>query len=403
MNEIGCFFKTVRIMRGISKKEVCDKVKISRQYLTKIEDTKEYFSINRNMSQRLQEALNISLVNDITLNDQFLHLYDLFISHAIMANDTIAYKAYNEIMSLRELVSASTLLPTFLLVELVHITMYKKNENEFRRIHDIILKILPHFNLHQKQIYYLFFGVYLNDSAEYKSAIEVLLTSLELRTSEEIKAYTHYQLGVAYMQSNQNLEAINILGLSKATFMNKYNYTRSLQCMNVFTKIYIKLREYNIAIKFVSHVETIAINSGHQDILNENVENLILIHFFLEQYEEALTLCERQVLSGHETPVLIFLALFCSWKLSKEISFIKHYKIETDINLYDGLSIILKKMIKKPQRVESYLLKSLERLNKSKRIDHLIYRLYYRELCTYYKGRENYQLALYYHEQYYIF
>ncbi len=403
MNELGVYFKTTRILKNMSKKEVCANANISRQYLSKIEDTKEYFSINNKMCKRLQNALNANLIQDKKFYDKFEKISSLFVTHVLQGNDEVAYKAYRELRKDVNEIYNTTYLPNYLLIEYIHAVIYNDVFQDYDFLNDVLIKIHNQFNVRNMHLYFLFNAIYCYKNNKLDQALEKFMLLKELHYEPCLNAFKEYYLALLNLRLGCNLDAINCLTNAKNIFDKSYNTKRSLQCLNALTKVYIQLNEYHYAITNCNKVEkTLTFHQNHE-LYNDNLENYVLSTIYLEEYDKALQCIEEKYVYNNNPMFLLYVEFLCM-KTNRSPKCLNELR-STDYthkltNVVVNLTNKIRKINKNKKDCEKLYLKCVEIISKNTFIDRNFLKILYRELVIFYKNDRNYNLALYYYEKY---
>lgn len=404
-NVMGCFYKTVRLAKIITKKEICAKAKLSRQYLTKIEDSTEFFSISREMNDKLQKSLRIQFVNQQEILESFDKLKEEYLRAVIISQEKASEQYYFKIVEMKDKISNSIYYPQLLLLQFIHHVIEDPHNHELEPIHEILDKIVDHFDIRTLQVYDLYLGIYYLQKEQLVNAVELIKQAQSLSNDPWLQSMVCYYLGVLALKLGNSLEALRFTMKARELFDGTCNYKRSIQCLTHLSLVWMHLREYEGALR-LSH-EAIAASKAieYRSILGENYKNMAWIALQMKEYQQVLVYANDALRHSLCDAMMCFHAAYASYKLN-QIQQVLHW-VANGLNIENepkALSYRLlqdtKRLIRDPDSCEINLKHMIEQVKKRKYIDSDILRMLYGELAEYYKQQNRFELALKYYEFY---
>ena len=404
-NELGCFYKTVRLYKVVTKKEVCAKARLSRQYLTRIEDCTDFFSISRGMNEKMQKALKILFENNPSLIQDFDQKKEEFINACLYVKNQQAIELYQQIDEMKKRIENSVRFPEYLLLRFIYAVLFDQKDPELDAIQLILKKINRHLDLISRQRYGLITGIYEMKKGHLDAAYEALCQARQLGNDERLQSMIVYSLGLLALKRNNSLEALRYTMKARELFDSTCNYKRSIQCLSHLALIWMHLREYEGAIQLCEEAIQAAYSLDYSAVLGLNFRYLSWIALQQDDYFHTLSFAQKAAQYGETCSKMCFYASFACWKqgLNAEgnrwIASGLNHSIQGP-SLSVKLLRQLRRLNRDPEAIEAVLLNMMEAVQKTAVIDHDLLRLIYHELALFYKSHSDYKSAVEFYERY---
>lgn len=404
-NELGCFYKTVRLYQVITKKEICIKAKISRQYLTRIEDSTDYFNISRSMNARMQKALRIDFINDPELLREFYELKDHFIEYLINWQDKEAQAVYQKIMDQLPFFQNMICFPEIILLKFVYHVVFEPNDPEMEQLLDILKRIADHFPFQLLQLYNLYLGIYEMDKGKLDMAYEYLIKAHQIFNNESMQSMIVFSMAELELKKNNSLEALRYTMKARELFDETCNYRRSIQCISRLALVWTHLREFDGAAALCDEAIRTCRMLDFPAVLGSCYMTLALISLHKGEYSNVIDLVQKANYYGERDPMLFFYAAFAGWKMQDidaAARWIGLANLQRRADPSTGTRLLrqMKRMTGNCHDWEGVLLKMVDIVSHSKVVDNDLLRIFYAELAALYKHCDQYEPALDYYERY---
>lgn len=404
-NEMGCFYKTVRLYKMITKKEVCAQAHVSRQYLTKIEDNLDFFSISKSMHEKLQRVLNIKLTQDSQLMNEFEELKQSFVACCLTAQEKQAAIHFSSLREHRNDYLNAVFFPYYLLMQFINNVLYDHHDLEMELIMPILDKVQMHFDIYHQQLYQLFLGIYHNNQNQLDMANIALLQAQSLTNDARFQSMICYYLGIVSLKLGSSLSALRYTMKARELFDSTCNYKRSIHCLSHLALVWMRLREYGGAIRLCKEAIAVCQSLEYPAALAENYQNLACISLQKGDYKEVVNYAQKAFNCGKNDAMLCFYAAFACWKLNLREqtarwinSGLNHGKDTQQLSA--KLLKLLRKLNRDPEALEEILMAMATSTQRHSYVDTDILRLIYAELAELYKSRDAYEPAVIYYEKY---
>lgn len=353
-NELGFYFKTIRIYKGITKKKVCDYCGISVQYLTKIEDDLMYISLSKEFRNKLSDALNINFFSDYNFNKTFFNRLNEFIRKCIYSDENGAISIYldyeNKIDSLQQTICY----PYFLLMKFVYLVLFERRyNNELVIIQETLDKVKNHFYGGYLQIFLLYLAVFYKNQNKLDSAFDILTKAKSIGNNEHILSMIYYHMSIIQIKKGEyfnsflsNLKANNL-------FSNTNNYIRNVYALSHMGLIFLHMRDYAEAIKCCNEAIESAKIMNKENIMAINYQNLSWLGMLTKHYNEVKDNVMKALDYGRKDTILYFHVAYSYAKLNDYES--------SEAWVKKGMSVIENKKC-----IQYKLLKMVQGINKNK-------------------------------------
>lgn len=353
-NELGFYFKTIRIYKGITKKKVCDYCGISVQYLTKIEDDLMYISLSKEFRNKLSDALNINFFSDYNFNKTFFNRLNEFIRKCIYSDENGAISIYldyeNKIDSLQQTICY----PYFLLMKFVYLVLFERRYNNVLVIiQETLDKVKNHFYGGYLQIFLLYLAVYYKNQNKLDSAFDILTKAKSIGNNEHILSMIYYHMSIIQIKKGEyfnsflsNLKANNL-------FSNTNNYIRNVYALSHMGLIFLHMRDYAEAIKCCNEAIESAKIMNKENIMAINYQNLSWLGMLTKHYNEVKDNVMKALDYGRKDTILYFHVAYSYAKLNDYES--------SEAWVKKGMSVIENKKC-----IQYKLLKMVQGINKNK-------------------------------------
>lgn len=283
-NDYGQIIRLNRENQNLSLSVLAQDAKISSSQLSKIEhgtiESKEktYKKIFEALCIDYHLANNEIIKLDILLDEickDIIYLYD----EEMIKQKWIDYQSSAKV----EVISSSSLL-----IQLILDRTYYFNNDNCKRIVNLLKKIEHQLNQHIKQIFYLYYGLYLHDCNHLVEACFYLEEATKISSSSVIYPMTHYFLGQFYRKRKKTLQSNESLLIAKRAFFKYGNIKRSLLTDTAIANNYVENAEYDEALFIYSECIQIFSNANINIYSKATVYTSILWVLILQKkYEEA--------------------------------------------------------------------------------------------------------------------
>lgn len=407
-NPMGCLYKTIRLYRGMTKKEVCASVMVSRQYLSTLEDTVDYLSISKVMNDKLQRTFHFTLDQDQTLADNFISLRNEFVRACLFVQNQKAIEIAEKLHGYAERIMNTTYFPEYLLLRLIEMVILKRTDSELSIILNTLEKIKYHFDPKTRQLYYLILSVHEADILEPEKAEQHLLEAYSMSNDPHLQSVIcFFQAKVALVNDN-SLESLSFVMKARELFDITCNYRRSIQCISFLGKIWMHIGEYKGAAAYCHEAIKAASTIDYHAVIASNYRILSWIYLQDNEYQKSIDAAYKASQLGENDPMMCFHASFASWKKQDSIQMSRWIssglnKSRNDFGLSKRLLTALKRLEKDRGLEETVLLSMMKTIDNAKIKDLDLLRLLYYELAMLYKEKEEYEPALAFYEKYYSY
>lgn len=402
-NQRGCFYKTVRLQKAITKKEICSKVMISRQYLGRLEDETNFFSISRKLCNKLNAALQIDTEVNPESIDEFYRLKNEFIFSCLSLRKQRACMLFEKMTSIKNDLENLICFPEYLLMKMIYLVLYYPNHSELNELLSLLHKIHHHFNRRTCQLYYVFLAMYKMHIGCLSDASELLAEAEHLYNEIQMQAMIQLLYASISLKKNLPLDAINNTIKAKELFDNICNYRQSIRCISQMAMIWAYMKEYEGAVNLCFQAIDAANSIEYNDLLGVNYRLLARISVLNHQYNRVFEYADKAAHYGNQDTEIDFFVCYASWKLNrfdeieKRFSLAKMHSKRKDDPYWD-LMCSIRRMARNPKQIEESLLKMISVLKKESIVDYNFLRMIHIEMVEYYRKRHNYKPALEHYE-----
>lgn len=407
-NAMGCLYKTIRLYRGMTKKEVCASVMISRQYLSTLEDTVDYLSISKSMNDRLQRTFHFTLDQDKILAENFILLRNEFVRACLFVQNQKALETMEKLHGYAERIINTVYFPEYLLLRLIEMVILKRTDSELNIILNTLEKVKYHFDPKTRQLYYLILSVYELEILDFEKSEQHLLEAYSMSNDPHLQSIIcFFQAKIALMNDN-SLESLSFVMKARELFDSTCNYRRSVQCISFLGKIWMHIGEYKGAAEYCYEAIKAASTMDYHAVIGSNYRVLSWIYLHDNEYQKSIDMAYKASQLGESSSMMCFHASFASWK-SKNFAQMSRWiasglnKCDSDFGLSKRLLNTLKRLEKDPSLEETALLTLMKITDNAKIKDLDLLRLLYYELAMLYKEKEEYEPALTFYEKYYSY
>lgn len=400
---MGLYFKSVRVMKEITKKEICEYCNISMQYLTKIEDDLSFTSISSETKNNICSSLDIKLNYDISIYKSFTDNMNLFIKKCIYCDEKEAKEIFLSLERKESTIINSIFYPDYILMSFIYIVLFDSDNVDLLKIIRFLDRNIMHFDRHQQQLYYLYLAVYNKNIDKLIAAENILIDTLTISGDEQIISMINYHLGIVCNKLGKNLEALLYNTKAKNLFANYNNYTRSAQCASHMGLICLNLKEYKEAFKLCNEAIELAEEMNDNTILAANYQNLSWIDLLTKKYDNILTFVKKSFSYGRDDAVLFFHASYALMKLGDAENSMKWIEngvknIKNHKSIVYKLLVLVKKINLNPKNAEKYFEEIIDFTSKNPQHDIDLLHLLYTELIECKKKSGKFEEALKYYE-----
>ncbi len=408
INDLGCYFKTVRLYKAISIKEICENSKVSREYLRKLEDNTLHISINKSMMARLEEAMNVKLFFDYDFNKKFKDNETDYYHLSMFNLHEQASELFLKISSLESQLINTKLFPNYLLLTFAHYVVNDIHNHDIEQVYNILDKIQENFDLEIKQRFLYYKALYLINKLKHEKAKECLVKVMSLHYNPVIHSNAQMALGYINLSQKEYLSAYLDFEKAKDLFDNTTNYRKSAECLCQSTLIWLYLNDQNGAITLSETAMYASKIINDEKLIYANYINQIMIYAVFEKYEKVLSITHECLEHYPSNFNMCFYNAYANQKL-------KNYK---QVNIWIDWGMIkqsnrksyehrllrlVKKLNHKPQDRIEMISKMIEETKKQNNFDHAILRILYMEIILAYKQIDDYRLAYASLEEFYGF
>lgn len=407
-NPMGCLYKTIRLYRGMTKKEVCASVVVSRQYLSTLEDTVDYLSISKTMNDKLQRTFHFTLDQDQALIEYFIGLRNEFVRACLFVQNQKAIEMAEKLHSCAERIMNTTYFPEYLLLRLIEMVVLKRQDSELSVILNTLDKIKFHFDPKTRQLYYLILSVYELDVLELEKAEQHLFEAYAMSNDPHLQSIIcFFQAKIALVTDN-SLESLSFVMKARELFDSTCNYRRSIQCISFLGKIWMHIGEFKGAASYCHEAIKAASTMDYHVVVASNYRVLSWIYLQDGEYQKSIDAAYKASQLGESDSMMCFHAAFASWK-NQDASQMSRW-ISSGLNKVDNNSVLTKKLLSALRRLEkdasseeNVLLSMMKIIDNAKIKDLDLLRLLHYELAMLYKNKEEYEPALAFYEKYYSY
>ena len=405
-NNVGFYFKSIRLFKGITIKEVCEKTKISREYLKKIENETRFISINKTMSIKMQQALGVQLQHDYNLVKSFNLLSEKFIHSCLFNRHKSALSYYVEIQKKEREIGNSILFPYFILIRYIHLVLYEKDELELEWLEGILAKICNHFDAYKTQLYQLFLAVHTMDLNHEKKALDLFEECLGLSNDPLVHSQIYLYMGQIQLSQGNDLEAFLMTSKAKELFDANCNYYCSVISLVQLSQIWIYLNGIKRADSLCNTAILAAKIVADSAVLYESYVNLArmkLYHCQYNQVSDILNTAMEIYTPGFE---IYFYNAYAFYKLEDHIQAMawieKGLQKFNDSKSYQyRLLLLMKELKQRPKRKIRFLQAMIPVVQTMRKKDRITLHILYEELIGVFKQIEDYEKAFLTYEEYY--
>lgn len=404
INQRGCFYKTVRLYKAITKKEVCSKVLISRQYLGRLEDETGFFSISRQLCSKLNDALQINTdINPAALDD-FYRLKNELILSCLSLRAKKAAILYEELISKKDDLENLVCFPEFMLLKMIYHVQYSSNKSEIEDLLALLKKIHHHFDHRTCQIYFVYLALYKIQNGYFSEASELLNEAKHMSSEVQMQAMIQFLSASIALKNNLPLEAIRNTLKAKELFDSVCNYRQSVRCLSHMALIWSQMREYEGACNLCFQAIDAANSIEFNELLGLNYRILTRISVLNMKYNLVYEYANKAASYGEQDTEIDFFVCYAGWKqnrldeVEKRATLAKlHAKCKNDPYYY--LIRLIRRIVREPKEKESCLLKMISVLKNESIVDYSFLRLLHSEMVCFYRQRNNYKPALEHYEK----
>lgn len=405
-NELGFYFKTIRIYKGITKKKICDCCGISVQYLTKIEDDLMYVSLSKEFRNKLCDALNINFFSDYNFNKIFFNQLNEFKKKCIYGDEKSAISIYldNEIKT--DSLQQTICFPYFLLMKFVYLVLFeRRNSNELIILLETLDKVKEHFYREYSQIFLLYLAVFYKNQNKLDLAFDILKKAKKIGNDEHILSMIYYHMSIIQIKKGEYFNSF--LSNSKANnlFSNTNNYIRNVYALSHMGLIFLHMRDYGEAIKCCNEAIESAKIMNKENIMAINYQNLSWLGMLTKNYDEVKNNVMKAFDYGRKDTILYFHAAYSYAKLNDYES--SEAWAKKGISVIENKKCIQYKLLKMVQGINKNKLNAeilledmIDYLNMTSRQQHdtdLLF-LLYQEIIECKKEKEKFTDAIRYYE-----
>ncbi len=403
-NEKGLYYKTIRLYKEISKKDVCEQCGISVQYLTKLEDEVNFLSINPDTDHKILTSLGVNYFYDVEYINSFIEKFNQFVQDCFYCRDNDAIRIFKCLNAEEATIENTLIFPQYILLLFIYNVLFDKDNEQDEFIRSILKKIDFHFEGRLKQIYYLYLGIYYKNSDNLTEAYHYLKEALRIMNNNENLSMIFYHLGIIGIKRGKDLEAFVYNMKAKNLFSDLNNFVRTAQCLSHQGLVCFHLKEYSNGIQYCKEAIVAAKTLDNHPIIAVNYQNLSWIYLLTKQYENVIENVEKAISYGRKDNILYFHRSFALYKL-KQPMLAKSW-------VEKGLSEILNKrcleyrllkmtenILLKKKNQEKALEETIQYItHSSQQHDIDIMRLLYQELIDCKKEKGKYEEAFRYYE-----
>ncbi len=400
-NELGLYFKTLRLVRGLTKKEAARLYHISLSYLDLIEDDIKYVSISNDLKCRMSEVYNIRIKENENEIDQLNQLFNQYFNACFYSLKDEISEIYELIQKKKALIKNTLLYPKYLLIEYLHGFYLEIPIEDQEVISNILSKIFMQFESRDLQIYYLYLSMELRNVGQSEHAKNCLETALEYWNDDVIQSLLYSRLSMICSVLGKNFDSLSCALKAKALFEKTNNYIRNARCLNSIGLIYLNLGDYLESINYFNEAISCGKLINDNTITSTSYFNIVIAYLFLDDYSSAIESINKAIDYGYNKTKLYYNTAFAYWKLNQ----IKESKKWIKDGIYKAADLekndveykflkLFEKMLSKPNEEITYLEKIVELTEKKNASQADFLKLYYRELIRKYKANDMYKEAL---------
>ena len=280
----GILIRLNREFQNLNLSTLANDSGISIGQLSKIENCLE--STSDKIYANIFSALDIEFekVKTERLNIQTI-FKDIYKSIVYMDNDLTIRQSICAFISKyeKDFISLETLL-----MRLIFNRTYTYNDIECESLVSNLKKVINHSCSYFKCLFYIYFGLYLQDNGNMKNALICLELALNMSIDPMLTAMNHYFLGQLYRKKRLILKSYESLLIAKNHFITSSNFKRYILNNLLIANLYSANNEYDSAIEL--YINCIADFSKVEiDLYSRSITyvNILWVYIMQDKYTEA--------------------------------------------------------------------------------------------------------------------
>lgn len=281
-HQIGAIIRINRIYQNLSVRFLANLAGIEHSQLSKIE--RGIIIPNRRIYLSIFNALDLEFENvDDYLKETFETVNELY--YEIIYNPPTK-DIFSHLETLNQQAHIKGFTVSILLINLIFSVLSK----ETMAIHELLryLKVIEDsMSDHQKQLYYLYRGVYLTSIENLEAALLYLEKANQYPAFDIGQGICHHQKGIIYLKKGNYFKAHAHLHQAIEHFNQHHVFVRSANASIHLSQLYLLTHEYELACQILKELLHCKNYIYSQAIpFNDVAEYLLLLCLILEKEEE---------------------------------------------------------------------------------------------------------------------
>ncbi len=245
MNELGTYFKLIRILNQIKIKDVLSELGFSRPYFAKIENTIEYISINNQTKKKLEDIYRVKVTNNMKVELEFHDYAKQFLRFVIYENHYEAKCFFLLIQQQRDEIQNMVCLPYFTLIEFVYGVTYRYESEIIDEYIHVLNSVKSQLDQTYVEFYELFHSFYCFQNEQYDSCAQIVERMRSMNHNDELVGIKALMSARLMFQSQQYCNALDEYQVAHQLLLYKYNFKQALKVQIYISQIYSFLNDYD--------------------------------------------------------------------------------------------------------------------------------------------------------------
>lgn len=298
---IGQYIKINRINQNVSAKFLASECNITPAYLSKIEND----LVHPDKSIIIHICKELDIPNPYfdycqLISNQF-EKYIVSLYYNEKKSCELIFESVSKIQKEEDFIH-----PLTFLVEFIHKLIF--TQEDVTSIINSSLKFYLFLEESEKEIFNLYYAIFLRHFNNYKLAEKQLVLLTKTTKNKMLLGLSYYHLGIIYSINGDAVSALINNVLAKTIFDNSNNYFRGLYALTHISISYLQLGKNNLFFDVSKECIEIATRMNLKDIIYINLNNIAWQYILINDFSSAIKYAKQAYSFGKNDTLCFVLA-----------------------------------------------------------------------------------------------